>query len=272
MQGGCFDSEVCRFIYFDRAFHGRTVFALNVTQLEYDPIVTSDFLGFDEVQTAGGQTGTMFAVDQFDLPYPPQAVATAKKFGNGVVYILCPMQDRGVLDSTWGGSLCDMVRFVQEMRIVREERLLEKVEEKTACLVAGLDELALRYNDLIFNVRGMGLYQGFSLRNASHKNMLCRTALEVIPRGCWAPGCRRSGCVRRSTSRSGRSNFSSRFSTDAWPVCAPDNRPGFCEALGEPRFVSQYSVNYINSSPPAQGTVGKQRLPAVGGGFTDTYG
>lgn len=248
-----------RFIYFDQAFHGRTVFALNVTQVAHDPIVTKDFhgfvpgniqvpfpaidtslpesenrartqrsleivedflqryqgevvgiiveplqgagghrvalpdffrglselahkydvyLGFDEVQTAGGQTGTFFACDQFDLPYPPQAVATAKKLGNGVVYMLYPMEDRGVLDSTWGGTLADMVRFVQEMKIVREERLIEQVPQKAAVLVEGLNALAQRYPEVMYNVRGLGLYQGFSLRRPEMRQKLLEIALQ----------------------------------------------------------------------------------------------
>lgn len=248
-----------RFIYFDQAFHGRTVFALNVTQVTHDPVVTKDFhgfipgniqvpfpaidtslpesenrartqrsleivedflqryngevvgiiveplqgagghrvalpeffqglsqlahqyevyLGFDEVQTAGGQTGTFFACDQFHLPHPPQAVATAKKLGNGVVYMLYPMEDRGVLDSTWGGSLADMVRFVQEMKIVREERLIEQVPGKTAVLVEGLNALAQLYPDLIYNVRGMGLYQGFCLRRPELRQRMLDIALQ----------------------------------------------------------------------------------------------
>lgn len=234
-----------RILYFDQAFHGRTVFALNVTQLSHDPVITKDFhgfipgnlqvsfpgvntdespeinlervrrslalvedllqryrgevvgmiveplqgagghrtadpeffrglsklayqhgvpLGFDEVQTAGGTVGKMFACDLFDLPHPPQAVAVAKKFGNGAVYMLRPMEDRGILDSTWGGSLADMVRFVQEMRIVRDEKLIEAVPEKTALLTDGLRALAQKYPTRIGNVRGLGLYQGFSLK------------------------------------------------------------------------------------------------------------
>lgn len=248
-----------RFIYFDQAFHGRTVFALGVTGLSTDPVITRDFrgfdhgniridfpavdneappevnrwrthwslwqvenalrkdptgivgiiaeplqgagghrvaepefyrglsrlahkygvfLGFDEVQTAGGQTGTFFAVDQFDLPYPPQAVAAAKKMACGVVYMLRPMRDRGVLDSTWGGTLADMVRFVQEMRIVREEQLIEQVPEKAKCLVGVLTTLARVHKDLIGNVRGMGLYQGFSVRQEAWTKPLIDLARE----------------------------------------------------------------------------------------------
>lgn len=253
-------SDARRFVYFDSAFHGRTIFALNVTRLAHDPIVTAGFegfipgnlqvpfphydssrpdaenvaecdaclaivedclrrfgnevvgivvepiqgaggnrtslprffqglselahrfdvsLGFDEVQTAGGQTGTMFAIDQFDLPHAPTAVAVAKKFGNGVVYMHHSMRDHGVLDSTWGGSLADMVRVVEEMKIVREERLIEQVPEKAAVLTQGLARLAHEHPDTIFNVRGMGLYQGFSLRRPGDRGALLDRALEV---------------------------------------------------------------------------------------------
>ncbi|MCL4234207.1 MAG: aminotransferase class III-fold pyridoxal phosphate-dependent enzyme [Deltaproteobacteria bacterium] len=248
-----------RFLYFDQAFHGRTVFALHVTRLDHDPVVTKDFhgivegniqipfpawdssepdavneartrdslelveaalrrfagevigivvepiqgagghrtaspeffrglselartydvsLGFDEVQTAGGQTGTFFAIDQFDLPHPPHAVASGKKLGCGVVYMNHPMLDRNVLDSTWGGTLADMVRFVREMQIVRAERLIELVPEKAARLRGVLDALVKRYSDLVFNVRGMGLYQGFSLRRPEDKARLVAAARE----------------------------------------------------------------------------------------------
>ncbi|MGD0540979.1 MAG: aminotransferase class III-fold pyridoxal phosphate-dependent enzyme [Tepidisphaeraceae bacterium] len=248
-----------RFIHFDQAFHGRTIFALNVTQLTDDPIITKDFrdyipgnikvpfpfvdssrpdsqnhaaadeslavieamlqkyrdevagiiveplqgagghrvafpsffqqlselahrydtyLGFDEVQTAGGQAGTFWAIDQFNLPHPPQAVASAKKLGTGVVYMLHPMDDHGVLDSTWGGHLADMVRFVQEMKIVRREKLIEQVPEKTARLRAGLDRLAAAYPHILYNPRGIGLYQGFSLHPPITKSAFLDAALE----------------------------------------------------------------------------------------------
>ncbi len=250
---------VRRILYFDQAFHGRTIFALNVTQLSHDPVITKGFhgfipgnlqvpfpdintddslrkntartrhsleiieellsryhteivgivveplqgaggqrvalpeffrglsalahrfdvpLGFDEVQTAGGQTGAVFACDLFELPHPPHAVATAKKFGNGVVYMRQPMQDLGVLDSTWGGTLADMVRFTQEWRIVEEEKLLEQVPAKTERLVAGLRALQRKHPQRIGNVRGLGLYQGFTLKPPVKKSAFIEAALE----------------------------------------------------------------------------------------------
>ncbi len=249
--------EGCRFLYFEQAFHGRTVFALNVTQT-LDPVATKDFhglihgniqlpfpdlntdeaaeknrartnavlqrvdnylaqharevvgivvepiqgagghrvaepeffqglsrlanahgiyLGFDEVQTAGGPTGDRFMVDQLDLPYPPQAVAVAKKFAAGVVYMLHPMTDKGVLDSTWGGSLADMVRFVQEMKIVEREDLIAAAKINGKTLAAGLRGLAAKFPHLISNVRGLGLYQGFSVATPKLRNQLEDIAL-----------------------------------------------------------------------------------------------
>lgn len=248
-----------RFIYFDQAFHGRTIYALNVTELSHDPVITQDFhglvrgnvaipfpavstdepaaahhaatraaldqvehtlrhhghefvgiivepiqgagghrvaekeffqelsrlahehgvfLGLDEVQTAGGQTGAFFMADQLDLPYPPQAIATGKKLANGVLYMLHSMEDEGVLDSTWGGSLADMVRFVQELAIVREERLIEQVPEKTAHLVTRLRELQGEFPRIMSNIRGAGLYQGFSLATPALKSALMSAALQ----------------------------------------------------------------------------------------------
>lgn len=248
-----------RFLYFDKAFHGRTVFALNVTQTT-DPVATKDFHGltlngniklpfpafdgdashsdnlaaamkalnqvesalklmsdeivgiivepiqgagghrvalpeffqglselahrhgvymaFDEVQTGLGATGKMWAVDHFDLPHAPMAIATGKKFGCGVVYMLEPLTDIGVLDSTWGGTLADMVRVVREMEIVASEGLIEKAAINGEHLASGLRKIVAEFAPMTFNVRGLGLYQGFSLDTPSRKSELIQVALE----------------------------------------------------------------------------------------------
>ncbi|RYG75228.1 aminotransferase class III-fold pyridoxal phosphate-dependent enzyme [bacterium] len=248
-----------RFLYFDKAFHGRTVFALGVTQT-IDPVATKDFhglsntgniklpfpsysdeatpgenraaaerslqqvesalslmsdeivgilvepiqgagghrvavseffqglsrlayeygvsLGFDEVQTGLGATGKMWGLDHFNLPYPPDAVATGKKFGNGVVYMREPLEDVGVLDSTWGGSLADMVRVVREMEIVEGEGLIERAAVNGQRLAQALRKIVQRYPDKTSNVRGLGLYQGFSLKTAELKRSVIDIALE----------------------------------------------------------------------------------------------
>lgn len=131
---------------------------------------------FDEVQTAGGQTGTFFMCDSFDLPYSPTVVCSAKKIATGVVYFLNPLKTSGILDSTWSGPLVDMVRFVQEMKIIRREKLIEEVPEKTKYLVRKLKDLAQKYD--IFNIRGAGLYQGFSVYSNEIRNKITEMALQ----------------------------------------------------------------------------------------------
>ncbi len=247
-----------RFLYFDKAFHGRTVFALGVTQT-VDPVATKDFLGlsgggnmklpfpayngdlseaenaqearraldqiegalrlmadeivgiivepiqgaggqrvalpsffrglselahrygvylaFDEVQTGLGATGRMWGHDHFDLPYPPQAVAAGKKFGNGVVYMREPLDDIGVLDSTWGGTLADMVRVVREVEIVEEEGLIERAAVNGERLAEGLRRIVGKH-PIASNVRGFGLYQGISLDTPERKVEAVRFARE----------------------------------------------------------------------------------------------
>ena len=247
-----------RFLYFDRAFHGRTVFALGVTQT-MDPVATKDFVGlasggnmklsfptydsereheenlesvmrsleqvesvlrhmaedivgiiiepiqgaggnrvalpeffqglsrlsdeygvylaFDEVQTGLGATGKMWAIDHFDLPYPPMAVASGKKWGNGLIIMRESLDDIGVLDSTWGGNLADMVRVCHEMEIVKQEGLIERAAFNGEILNAGLKRVIAKY-EFASNVRGMGLYQGFSLDTAERKKALAKVARE----------------------------------------------------------------------------------------------
>ena len=258
-RGGHSGSPNRRFLYFDQAFHGRTVYALQVTQT-LDPVATQDFhglaasgnikvpfpavdndasdaendartrqsltliesilsqmgdeivgiivepiqgaggqrvaqpawfqglsalchqydvgLGIDEVQTSAGPTGTLFAIDQFHLPHPPDAVAVGKKFAVGALFMREPLGDVGVLDSTWGGSLADMVRFCQEWRVVEDEGLMEAAASGGERLAAGLRDLQARFPQVIRNVRGMGLYQGFTLREPGMRGRLTEIALQ----------------------------------------------------------------------------------------------
>lgn len=247
-----------RFLYFDKAFHGRTVFALGVTQT-IDPVATKDFhglastgniklpfpsyasesshaenlrnahksleqvesvlqlmadevvgiivepiqgagghrvavkeffqglsslaekygvyLAIDEVQTSLGATGKMWAIDHFDLPHAPMAVAAGKKFGAGVVYMREPLDDIGVLDSTWGGTLADMVRVVREVEILESENLISQAQINGDRLALGLTKLVAKYK-FASNVRGLGLYQGFSLDTPERKAEVISLALE----------------------------------------------------------------------------------------------
>lgn len=132
---------------------------------------------FDEVQTAGGPCGTIFLCDQLGLEHPPEVVVSAKKFACGVVWMRHSPVESGVLDSTWSGPLVDMVRFVQEMKIVKDENLIGLVADKSEHLRSGLESLARRKHNSIYNVRGHGIYLGFSLCQTGTKSKLIERAL-----------------------------------------------------------------------------------------------
>ena len=93
--------------------------------------------------------------------------------------MLYPMNDKGILDSTWGGNLADMVRFCQEMKVIETEKLMEQIPAKTAILVDGLKSIQKKYPDKIFNIRGMGLYQGFTMKSPELLNKLIEYAQDV---------------------------------------------------------------------------------------------
>ena len=64
------------------------------------------------------------------------------------------------------------------MKIVRREKLIEQVPEKAARLRAGLESLAAKYPHVLYNPRGLGLYQGFSLQPKIDKSAFLDAALE----------------------------------------------------------------------------------------------
>jgi L-lysine 6-transaminase len=69
-----------------------------------------------------------------------------------------PLPDIGVLDSTWGGGLPDMVRFCHEREIVEQEGLVKAAATGGILLADRLRALQTRFPPLLRNVRGMGLY------------------------------------------------------------------------------------------------------------------
>jgi len=70
------------------------------------------------------------------------------------------------------------VRVVQEMKIVEEEGLIEAAAVKGERLASGLRRLAEKPGSPIYNVRGMGLYQGFSVATPEDKARLMMVARE----------------------------------------------------------------------------------------------
>ena len=122
---------------------------------------------FDEVQTGVGLTGTMWAHQQ--LGVKPDILAFGKKMQ--VCGILATNRVDEVSDnvfrvssrinSTWGGSLTDMVRATRYLEIIQEDNILENVKHTGDALQARLLELQQEFPMIISNCRGRGLFSAF---------------------------------------------------------------------------------------------------------------
>lgn len=151
-------------------------------------------LVFDEVQAGLGLTGKMWSYEHYDVK--PDMVAFGKKAQ--VCGFMCgPRVDEikdnvfhvsSRLNSTWGGTLADMVRSARYLEIMAEERLLENATARGSELLAGLESLTKEFPDHLSNARGKGLMCAFDFRSAALRDQVIATAYEegVVVIGCGA--------------------------------------------------------------------------------------
>ncbi|MDT5348661.1 MAG: L-lysine 6-transaminase [Mycobacterium sp.] len=170
--------------------HFRPEFFAKIRRLcdEYDALLI-----FDEVQTGCGITGTPWAYQQ--LGVEPDAVAFGKK-----TQVCGVMAGRRVdeiadnvfavasrLNSTWGGSLVDMVRARRILEVIEADGLFGRAAERGRYLRARLDELAHDFPGVVLDPRGRGLMCAFDLPSTADRDDLIRQlwqrAVIVLPTG-----------------------------------------------------------------------------------------
>ena len=146
----------------------------------------------DEVQSGCGLTGTAWAFQQ--LGVQPDVVAFGKKTQ------VCGVMAGGRVDevpdnvfavgsrinSTWGGSLTDMVRARRILEVVEAEGLIARAAELGPVLLGLLSELAAAHPE-VTDVRGRGLMCAFSLPDAALRDAVLAALREdehVLLLGC----------------------------------------------------------------------------------------
>lgn len=125
---------------------------------------------FDEVQTGIGLTGKMWAYQH--LNFKPDMICFGKKTqtcgfcANSKIDEVEKnvFTESGRINSTWGGNIVDMVRFIILLKIIQEENLVENAAEVGDYLLSKLQELPLTH------VRGKGLMIAFSFDNMDRRN------------------------------------------------------------------------------------------------------
>ena len=139
----------------------------------------SDFLLiYDEVQTGVGVTGNMWAHQAFGDAVRPDIISFGKKtqvcgiFGgkrldevdNNVFH------ESSRLNSTWGGSLVDMVRFTIYLEIIENEKLVQNASAVGEHLTSCLHSLQSNHDNLVSNARNRGLFGAFDLPNSDTRD------------------------------------------------------------------------------------------------------
>ncbi|MCU1593891.1 MAG: L-lysine 6-transaminase [Frankiales bacterium] len=171
----------------DHHFRPQFLQAMQALCREFDALFV-----LDEVQTGCGITGTAWAYQQ--LGVQPDVVAFGKKTQ------VCGVMAGGRVDevpnnvfavssrinSTWGGSLVDMVRARRILEVIEAEELFAHATVAGSYLLTLLAELADR-RSAVTDVRGRGLMCAFSLPGKGSRDAVLaslRNDEKVLLLGC----------------------------------------------------------------------------------------
>jgi len=171
----------------DHHFRPEFLQAMQALCREYDALFV-----LDEVQTGCGLTGTAWAYQQ--LGVQPDVVAFGKKTQ------VCGVMAGGRVDevpdnvftvssrinSTWGGSLVDMVRARRVLEVMERDGLIERAATAGDHLLHLLHGLATRFA-AVTEVRGRGLMCAFSLPSKEIRDAVLTSLREdehVLLLGC----------------------------------------------------------------------------------------
>jgi len=148
---------------------------------------------YDEIQTGVGLTGKFWCHQHFGEYARPDILVFGKKMQ--VCGILAGTRVDEVegnvfnvpsrINSTWGGSLVDMVRSTKILEIIAEDKLCDNAAGTGNYLQQQLIKLSEKY-DIISNVRGRGLLTAFDFEDKATRDNFIRKGLEhnVMFLGC----------------------------------------------------------------------------------------
>lgn len=119
---------------------------------------TGVYLLMDEVQTGCGASGKFWAHEHFNLRESPDVVTFSKKMLSGGFYFkdeLKPMDGYRIYN-TWVGDPSKLILLDEVLSEVRQNNVLNNVQEVGKILMDGLKDLQNQYPGLLANTRGMG--------------------------------------------------------------------------------------------------------------------
>ncbi len=143
---------------------------------------TKTLLIFDEVQTAGGRTGKLFAFEHFNTV--PDILVLAKSIGGGLPIgafissekIMNCLNDNHPLlghATTFGGHPLSCATSIAMLKTLFDEKIIEKVEEK-----GNLIKELLSKNKEIKEIRGKGLFIAIEFNNTKLVKRLIKNGMK----------------------------------------------------------------------------------------------
>jgi 4-aminobutyrate aminotransferase len=144
----------------------------------------SILLVVDEVQTALGRTGKMFAMEHHPGIYSDLALI-GKPLGNGLPMSACIGREdlmtlpRGSIAITGAGHLIGCAAALAAIQLTEENNLCKNAETVGDTMLRGIQELMGKY-DLIGDVRGKGLLIGIELvKSRSNKEPAAEEIIKI---------------------------------------------------------------------------------------------
>ena len=87
-------------------------------------------------------------------------------------------QESSRINSTWGGSLVDMVRLTIYLELIERDNLVDQAAKNGQYLLNSIEGLQNKYPGLVSNARGKGLYCAFDLPSSDQRDKLSELLMD----------------------------------------------------------------------------------------------
>lgn len=148
---------------------------------------------YDEVQTGVGLSGKFWCHEHYGENARPDILAFGKKMQVCGILAGKKVDDNehnvfntsSRINSTWGGSLVDMVRSAKIMEIIAEDKLCDNAAQMGDYLQSQLLEIAEKHA-IVSNVRGKGLLTAFDFPDKNTRDEFVKVGMQhnVMFLGC----------------------------------------------------------------------------------------
>jgi 4-aminobutyrate aminotransferase / (S)-3-amino-2-methylpropionate transaminase / 5-aminovalerate transaminase len=139
---------------------------------------------FDEVQSGFGRTGKMFCYEHYGVK--PDLIACGKGISSSLPIAavigrkdIMSLYAPGSMTSTHSGSPLPVVAAVESLKIIQNEKLVEKAAKSGEILIPELTRIRGKYPEVLGCIQGKGLVAGIQVVKKGTKNPDSETALKI---------------------------------------------------------------------------------------------